>query len=279
MGYSYFKTSNTIELGNEFTVQLVTDTELGFVDKKPDGSVLHDFQNIWGYGSAFGIFLNRQYDKQIAATNIIWKEDGYSETSGTGNRPYFPWDGKYLNAAFDAEYSYLTQDSYWINKSKNRMPRANPIPVEPFNYCWGGCSSTRYCSIGTIHAWRAYSRKLTDDELAWNREIDEIRFRGALPKYIPNAVAVTSSRSEFTAKEDGVYLLTGSYAFTAERKVIDGITYAPKYEVQSWNGESGNWEAVSSGSCGSCLLNQADSTVPRRIVWKWFKEGFSVIIR
>ena len=73
--------------------------------------------------------------------------------------------------------------------------------------------------------------------------------------------------------------LAGTHTFTAERKAVNGITYAPKYEVQSWNGKSGNWEKISSGSGGSCLLIEADSTLPRRIVWKWFKEGFSVIVR
>jgi hypothetical protein len=27
------------------------------------------------------------------------------------------------------------------------------------------------------------------------------------------------------------------------------------------------------------VLNEADGTAPRRIVWKWRKEGFSLILR
>ena len=33
-----------------------------------------------------------------------------------------------------------------------------------------------------------------------------------------------------------MYILAGTHTFTAERKAVNGITYAPKYEVQSWNG-------------------------------------------
>ena len=144
---------------------------------------------------------------------------------------------------------------------------------------WGGRTSRGYCSKGVIYAWRAYSRKLTDAELAWNREIDEIRFHDALPMTIPNAVAVASSRTGLEANEEGVYLLAGSYAFTANRKFVEGVTYLPKFKVESWDGEAKEWKVAASGTGGECVLSQTDSTVPRRIVWSWLKEGFSVIVR
>lgn len=91
MGYSFFQTPKTIELKDEFTVQLVTDMELGFVDPV-DGNVVHDFQNLWAASSAFGIFLNREHANAIAATNIIWKEDAY--TDGNTHRPNFHWESE-----------------------------------------------------------------------------------------------------------------------------------------------------------------------------------------
>ena len=92
-------------------------------------------------------------------------------------------------------------------------------------------------------------------------------------------MAVVSSKNGFEANEEGVYLLTGSYAFTANRKKDDGVTYMPKFDVESWDGKVGDWKVTVSGTGEECVLRQADSTVPRRIVWKWFKEGFSVIVR
>ena len=276
-GYSYFQAANEIELGNEFTVQLVTDTELAFVDRNESGDVIHDFQNVWASGGNFGIFLNREHDGAIAKTNIIWKEDEYCDNNTT--RPNFAWEGKYVNAAFDAEYSYLVQTPYWINKEYNRLKRTEPVSVGPLKYNWGGCSSKRYCSIGVIHAYRAYSRKLTDAELAWNRDIDEIRFHNAMPTTISNAVAVASSNAEFSGNEEGVYLIGGIHIFTADKKTENGVTYAPKFDVESWDGDAGEWKVTASGSGGECVLREADSAVPRRIVWKWFKEGFSVIVR
>jgi hypothetical protein len=273
MGYSYFETESRIKLGDEFTIQVVTDTEMSHIDDE------HEYPNIWSSGE-FGIYLNRSAENYISATNLYWKEDSYT---GDGTRPHFHWDGKYINAAFDASYSYMVQTPYWIDKAYNRVKITEKGDVGALKYSWGGryasSNTSKYCSKGIIHAWRAYSRKLTDIELAWNREIDEIRFRKASPMTISNAVEVVSLHDTFKSKEDGIYLLGGSHTFIAEKKVKEGITYAPKFEVQSWNGNTSAWEIRNSGSGNSCTLQQSESTVPRRIVWKWFKEGFSVIVR
>ena len=269
-GYSYFRTSDEIELGDEFTVQLATDMYLAHIDDE------HDYPNIWAESGEFCIYLNRSEETYIAATNLYFKED---LNTGDGSRPYFDWKGKYINAAFHEGYSYMTETVNWISGKHYSIKHGATTPVAAQKCLWGGRTSSRYCSRGVIHAWRAYSRRLTEDELAWNRDIDEIRYRNALPVVISNAVAVVSSKNGFEANEEGVYLLTGSYAFTANRKKDDGVTYMPKFDVESWDGKVGDWKVTVSGTGEECVLRQPDSTVPRRIVWKWFKEGFSVIVR
>ena len=270
MGYSYFRTANEIELGTEFTIQLATDMYLGVIDDA------HDYPNIWAQSGDFNIYLNRSGGTYIAATNLYFKEDG---NSGDGNRPYFDWSGKYINAAFSDGYSYMTDTPYWISGNRYSIKHSETTPVPSSRSLWGGRTSNAYCSKGIIYAWRAYSRKLTDSELAWNRDIDEIRFHDAMPTTISNAVAVASSRAGFAGNEEGVYLLSGIHTFTADKKTDNGVTYAPKFDVESWDGNAGEWKVTASGSGGECVLREADSAVPRRIVWKWFKEGFSVIVR
>lgn len=270
MGYSYFRTANEIELGSEFTIQLATDMYIGFIDDE------HEYPNIWGESGDFSFYLNRSGENYIAATNLYFKEDNFS---GDGSRPYFDWKGKYINAAFADGCSYMTDTPYWISENHYSKKHAETTPVPSAKCLWGGRTSSRYCSRGVIHAWRAYSRKLTDTELAWNRDIDEIRFRGALPTTISNAVVVGTLNKSLEGNENGVYLLTGSYTFTANRMTENGVTYAPKYDVESWDAEAGEWKVTASGIGGECMLRKADSIVPRKVLWKWFKEGFSVIVR
>ena len=120
---------------------------------------------------------------------------------------------------------------------------------------------------------------LTDAELARNRDVDEVRFHGRHPVSISNAVVVATAQNAFSATEEGTYLLTGAHEFTAERRQMDGVTYAPAHSVETWDAEAGTWAKSAKIPGGSCVLRQADGTAPRRIVWSWQKEGFSVILR
>ena len=276
-GFSYFEMGKKLTLGGEFTVQLVVDTERGVIDSG------HPYPNIWGSGE-FGIYLDRSYAAVIAASNLIWKTDEYNGGSSS-TRARFPWDGKYANAAFDAQYNYLVQTPYWDDgNTYSRREHTVPSPTVPaLKYTWGGRyggnNSANRCSRGTVYAWRAYSRKLTDAELAWNRDVDEVRFRGALPTTMSNAVVVVSAHNSFSAAEDGVYALGGSYTFTASQQRLGNSIYTPKYAVETWNNTTKEWVRTAEAESDRCVLNEADGTAPRRIVWQWRKEGFSLILR
>ena len=281
-GCSYFTAGQMIALGTEFTVQVATDTERGLISDA-DGN--HSYPAIWSCGE-FGMFLDRSYAAAIAATNLFWKEDAYSDGGQYKYRPRVSrWDGKYFNAAFDATYSYMVETPYWISTAEDEYAQrvhTDFSPVPALTYTWGGRYNSNNtsvrCSKGLFYSWRAYSRKLTDDELAWNRDVDEVRFRGALPKVMSNAVAVVSTRAGFAAAEEGVYVLGGAHTFTAARKVVDGVSYAPRCDVEVWNAGTSEW--VKTGTYGDAVtLLEADGTAPRRIVWKWRKEGFTVTIR
>ena len=135
------------------------------------------------------------------------------------------------------------------------------------------------CHRGDFYQVRYYTRKLTDFELAWNRDVDEVRYYGGLPTTISNAVVVARAQEGFSSAEDGVYLLTDTYEFTAEKRKIDGVSFAPAYTVETWDSTADAWVKSSRKSGESCVLKQSESTAPRRIVWSWHKEGFSVTVR
>jgi hypothetical protein len=278
-GYSYFSTSGTMTLGSEFTVQIAGDFDMSdFADG------VHKFYKFWTSSDGdltINLGMDRSYPGAIAGNLLYLYADRYK---GDKERPQFIWHGKYVTIAFDEEYAYITEEPYYITNQwgfRREITAITPVPA--LQYSWGGKygsnKNPQYCSRGEFYNWRAYSRKLTNFELAWNRDVDEIRYHGGMPTTISNAVVVASAQNDFAANEEGVYLLTDMYEFSAERKNVDGTTFTPAYTIESWDNSSSVWVKTLTSSDDSCILRQLDSAVPRRIVWKWHKEGFSVILR
>lgn len=278
-GYSYFETESTLTLGSEFTVQLV-----GEFDTSDFADGVHLYHKMWASadgGTSMSIGLDRSYAGAIAETTLYLYSDKYK---GDGERPQFPWNGRYATVAYDETYAYITEEPHFItDKWGYRRAITSLTPVPELKYGWGGKyaseNSPKHCSRGEFYTWRAYSRKLTDAELAWNRDLDEVRYFGGLPTAISNAVVVADVKEGFAASENGVYLLTDSHEFTAERRRVDGVTLVPSYTVETWDNTGKTWVGALRASGDSCTLRQADGTAPRRIVWNWHKEGFSVIVR
>ena len=278
-GFSYFTTKEELTLGSEFTVQVAGDFDMtDFADG------VHKYHKIWTSADGnltINIGLDRSYADAIAGSLLYLYADKYK---GDKERPQFTWHGKYATFAFDDKYAYITEEPYFVtDKWGYRRELTDPSSVPSMKYSWGGKyasnNSPHHCSKGEFYTWRAYSRKLTDFELAWNRDVDEVRYCGGLPTTISNAVVVTAAKSGFSAAEDGVYILTDFYEFTAERRQIDGVTFAPTHTIETWDGTVGTWIKTGKASGASCILRQAEGTAPRRIVWNWHKEGFSVIVR
>ena len=117
---------------------------------------------------------------------------------------------------------------------------------------------------GTIHDFRFYDRVLSDDEIAWNRVVDEARY------FTEPNVVVASTRADVQANEpDGVYEVSGSYTFTAPESVMVGkITYAPAgYAIQQWDDATGCWGAATEYTGASYAYTTAAGKV--RLLWRW----------
>ena len=282
-GYSYFEMADTLELGSNFTVQIVSD-----IDSSDFADGVHKYQTIFSTasGDSVSFWLDRSSAGAIAGSNLTFKVDKYNNGGGTGARPNITsWDGRYANLAFDDTHSHATEHAWWYTDSTWGRTRAHGalLPIPALKYSWGGRYGTSYspavCCKGLFYSWRAYSRMLTDAELAWNRDIDEVRYHDGLPKSISNAVVVVSARDGFAAAESGVYLLTDSYTFTAAQRRIGRALYLPEYAVEAWDAASEEWLVLRKAQAGAVTLRQAESTVPRRIVWNWRKQGFVIIMR
>jgi hypothetical protein len=223
--------------------------------------------------------MDRSWEGQQVLTNVFWTTDKYSGNKH-GDRPQTEWkEGKYLNAAFDAEYMYITPGIDWSECPKTwgmRQPRPTPVDLPALVYTIGGrhvggdLGGRNYCTIGEFYAVRAYSRKLTSEELAYNRDIDEVRFHGAEPTW-SNSVYVVSASAEASGAETGAYRLIGEYTFTAPEKVQTGdrMLYVSGSVVETWNAAEKKWENPVYLSGSSRKLTVAEANAARRLTWKW----------
>ena len=127
---------------------------------------------------------------------------------------------------------------------------------------------------GTIKSFRYYKdRALTDDELRWNRFVDNARFHGgATPTNIVSRVEPLPGESRYSAEE---YFIVspggGTFCAPVTNATAGGTSYGIRgYAVETWNGHS--WSAAETNWAPSCNVAYGlDSKV--RITWLWGVSG------
>lgn len=140
----------------------------------------------------------------------------------------------------------------------------------------GAGAGDRYFT-GTIYSVRIYDKALSNAELAWNRALDEARFRRA-PSLVPesslpasanpDAVVATSLAGAEGAEANGCYVVDADgYIFRAAPFAkVGGTTYAcTGYTLAKWNGSA--WgAAVAHDGEFACFVAPSDKV---RIEWQW----------
>ena len=93
--------------------------------------------------------------------------------------------------------------------------------------------------IGTLHAFRFYDNSLTEEQLAWNRVVDQNRFFGeSAPIPVTNIVVATAVEGVDGDQPCGAYALDGDgFTFTAPvHKTINGKRFDLNgYTIETWN--------------------------------------------
>lgn len=125
---------------------------------------------------------------------------------------------------------------------------------------------------GKVQALRVYRRSLTDEELEWNRKVDEARFKGIPPE--SNVIVVNDGGDCEPAA--GAYKVDGAYAFTATTAPgEDGIGPVKGYKVETWDGSV--W--VRSGSGTGDTYEYDESAGKIRLTWNATQPAFVLSIR
>lgn len=259
-GGSYALMGGTLTFRVGFTVQLVCD-----VDNTVQRTA---YPNLLSNASDFGTFYSRGTDGTYGAS-IRWKVDGVLGDS----RPKLDYfEGRYVTLMADSQYYYQFQTALPSTSSNFRKTRTiTDVDAGPYAWTWGGASTAGpqdRTTICDVFAVRFYNRRLTDEELAWNRAVDEVRYHGA-PVPVTNVVVCSSFRKLDAAVSAAAYTVNGPYTFTAPATATDanGTVYAcTGCLVDTWDAEKGGW--VNAGS-STGLSYDYDGGTPVRLTWQW----------
>ncbi|MBR4258809.1 MAG: hypothetical protein IKQ17_07255 [Kiritimatiellae bacterium] len=135
-------------------------------------------------------------------------------------------------------------------------------------------SATGYEFVGTIKFFRVYNHALSDEEVAWNRVVDERRFfNRTAPLPVTNVVVATSVAGAYGVEPDGCYAVDGRHTFVAPATVnVGGIDYVcTGYTVETL-GEDG-WSTPvfhKSAIYQPCAFVVSDTDCVR-LTWQWAK--------
>lgn len=223
----------TFSLGHAYTMQTLGD--VNFADNK-DGS--HNgtyvspidhiaYGSIWLKGDGMGTVQHHTSDMTGAAWNLRGSVfvglDGhptYLTAIRNGNRAALV-EGTVYPTTENTMAHQACMD--WSVGSKDASAPATRWGVGALT--GGGGGDPLY---GTIKSVRLYDRMLTEDELAWNRNVDSARYFGELG--VTNVLVrteygdVASAAQEVLAEAPGAYMVVGSWTFSAASiKNKDGI--------------------------------------------------------
>lgn len=252
VNHGYARLKSAMNVGDNIAVQLVTDIDY---TKQATGGypvLFHDFTE-----NEFSVFFNNMRG-QTRELYVKATKFGGSSIPSLNN-----WDGKYATVFVNTNLQLIAQStSVSAARSGSR--------TKTFNYAFSWFGTGIHNFIGDCHAVRIYNTELTREQLAWNRMLDEVRYRGASTNV---NVAVWSDAACVEGTEaNGKYMVNGHHTFTAPASVTtNGCTYAlAGYTLEVWDSSANVWLAAeahageSSFAYTNCL---ARSKV--RLTWNW----------
>ena len=158
----------------------------------------------------------------------------------------------------------------WAYGTTDVIPAASPWSVGGFN------ANSTYALKGTVKSVRAYDRLLAEDELVWNREVDNIRFTGQLP--VTNVVVVAGGEGAVQA-EAGEYKVEGEWTFTAS-KTVNGkgvVVDVERYMLEEFVNGSWSGKTVHDGASYTYTVGVSPAKV--RLTWLARPPGVQITIR
>ena len=274
---SYWQADARTSLTGDFTMQVACDTTQGSMQgtKSWPNLIGNNGAGASGGNDELTIFYHTG-NKRLSAKFVS------AATSGSGSG--------YLNqylSAWNYKYATLLRSGAKASLFDGTEPTlvatyATPSDLGPDILVGsgttdkndGGSGDRRF--TGTIYSVRIYDKALSNAELAWNRALDEVRFRGAasVPEsalcasVIPDAVVATSVAGANGAEAVGCYVVDddGHTFRAAPFATVGAATYAcTGYTLAAWDGSAYGAAVVHDGEF-ACFVAPGDKV---RIEWQW----------
>ena len=263
-----------LDLGTNFTIQLATDIDL---DSQHVGSTSGGWNQYRNYFNAQSGDVNGLWTKNgsDASKNLVGNFNNYA-ASGTVRPTINPWGGKYVT-------KMLSQNGMAYCFEDDSLPSGTDIAITKLpaaqTYSWGGLTnetSKGHLVCGTYHSVRLYTNTLDNAQLAQNRRVDEIRFRGKGDVTVVNGAIGDTGMNGASSLPDGAYNIeSGTWTVTAANVPVDGDgVYMPRLLVETWDEATGEWVADTTRPVWteSYTIDKAalgDSRI--RLTWTWGK--------
>ena len=151
---------------------------------------------------------------------------------------------------------------------------ASVVGRDEAGYAIGCTSGTGNEFTGTMKFLRVYNHALSEEEVAWNRVVDERRFfNRAAPLPVTNVVVATAVAGAYGEEPNGCYAVDGRHTFVAPATVnVGGIDYVCTGYTLETLGENGWSEPVFHKAAlyqpCACVVTEGECV---RLTWQWAK--------
>ena len=261
-GGTRWKSSAKVTFPSDWTVQMLIDAKVS--EQTSDSSafvaaVKYDY---------FSFPVDKANNRLYARLNGNNTRPQISPKSGSFDYATVIWDNTNLIALmFDGTTPPTSGNGYKTFDSPF-------TPSAETGYGLGSSNNSGQQLVGKIKFFRWYHRVLTEEELAWNRVVDERRFfNRVVPLPVTNAVVATAVAGAEGTEPSGCYAVDVRHAFTAPATVnVGGVDYVcTGYTVETRLGDGWSTPVFHKAalyqpcafvvSAGDCV----------RLTWQWAK--------
>ena len=260
-GDSEWRSTGSIDTGTNYTIQELVTAKVS--DQAYSWIYLMSVQK-----DSFAFAVDK------SAGKLYWK----TQDGTTANHPFISGD----------DLGYMTAILNGTDKtatffSGTEIPTAGDDGFRQFSsvsgrsdngYCICGYTGNDCLFAGTIHSYRYYKRVLTEEELAWNRVVDERRFfERTAPLPVTNVVVATSVAGATGAEPTGTYAVDGRHVFTAPATTnVSGIAYVcTGYTLETRNGDGWSTPVFHKAALYQPAAFVATDADCVRLTWQWAK--------
>lgn len=263
----YARLTEGLTLGSSLTVQIAVDVKTSEQSGGTAGGNRYPGYFHGGKDYDFGIYSANNSGSIKDA--IIFK--GGSESS----RPSVSaWGGRYATAMIamnDDGETYLSYLSEGTSLGTSYTTKHNIVKDKAVQFSWGGSSvNSLRAVLGTYYNVRIYDCALTEEQLGWNRIVDDARYFGGIAE--TNLVVASNVRGLEGVEPSGEYMVNGSWTFMATNMTDGVFAWSPVgYSLEKWDGS--DWVFFKNEEGAFFAYTNCTANGKMRLTWLWQQTG------